>query len=145
MPHRPSREVAAIVAGRHDDPFWLLGMSKSAAGVFVRAMLPDAEDMAVVDTATGEIAARGERIHPAGLFVASMPDRKAPFRYRLRVSWGGHSHEFDDVYRFPPVLGELDVHLLIEGNHLASYQNLAADSGVHDGPAVVAFATAGPK
>ena len=42
MPHRPSREVEAIVAGRHDDPFAFLGMHKSAAGIFVRAMLPDA-------------------------------------------------------------------------------------------------------
>ena len=40
MPHRPSREVEAIVAGRHDDPFAFLGMHKSAAGIFVRAMLP---------------------------------------------------------------------------------------------------------
>src|ERR1051325_2890753 len=39
-----------------------------------------------------------------------MPDRNAPFRYRLRVWRGGHWHEFDDIYRFPPVLGELDIH-----------------------------------
>ena len=144
MPHRPSREVEAIVAGRHDDPFAFLGMHKSAAGIFVRAMLPDADEMAVVDTASGEITARGERLHPAGLFVASMPDRKAPFRYRLRVSWGGHPHEFDDVYRFPPVLGELDIHLLVEGNHLASYQKLGAHAVVHDGVEGVTFAVWAP-
>jgi len=145
MPHRPSREVEAIVAGRHDDPFAFLGMHKTSAGVFVRALLPDAEEMVVIDTASGEIAARGERIHPAGFFVASMPDRKAPFRYRLRVSWGGHLHEFDDVYRFPPVLGELDIHLLIEGNHLASYQKLGAHAVVHDGVEGVAFAVWAPN
>ena len=43
MPHRPSREVEAIVAGRHDDPFAFLGMHKASAGIYVRAMLPDAE------------------------------------------------------------------------------------------------------
>ncbi|TMJ56946.1 MAG: 1,4-alpha-glucan branching enzyme, partial [Alphaproteobacteria bacterium] len=145
MPHRPSREVEAIVAGRHDDPFAFLGMHKTSAGVFVRALLPDAEEMVVIDTASGEIAAHGERIHPAGFFVASMPDRKAPFRYRLRVSWGGHLHEFDDVYRFPPVLGELDIHLLIEGNHLASYQKLGAHAVVHDGVEGVAFAVWAPN
>jgi len=145
MPHRPSREVEAIVAGRHDDPFAFLGMHKASAGIYVRAMLPDAEEMAVIDTATGDVAARGERIHPAGFFVASMPDRKAPFRYRLRVSWGGHSHEFDDVYRFPPVLGELDIHLLVEGNHLASYQKLGAHAVVHDGVEGVAFAVWAPN
>ena len=75
MPPRLSREVEAVVAGRHDDPFAFLGMHKASAGIYVRAMLPDAERMAVVDAATGEIAAQGERIHPAGFFVASMPER----------------------------------------------------------------------
>ncbi|HEY4472013.1 MAG TPA: alpha-amylase family glycosyl hydrolase, partial [Stellaceae bacterium] len=145
MPHRPSREVEAVVAGRHADPFAFLGMHKASAGIYVRAMLPDAERMAVVEAASGEIAAQGERIHPAGFFVASMPDRKTPFRYRLRVWRGGHWHEFDDVYRFPPVLGELDIHLLVEGNHLASYQKLGAHAVVHDGVEGVAFAVWAPN
>src|SRR5438552_4176314 len=145
MPHRPSREVEALVAGRHGDPFAFLGMRKASAGVYVRAMLPDAERMAVIDTATGEIVAQGERIHPAGFFVASMPDRNAPFRYRLRVWRGGHWHDFDDIYRFPPVLGELDVHLLVEGNYLASYQKLGAHAVLHDGVEGVAFAVWAPN
>ena len=145
MPHRPSREVEALVAGRHGDPFAFLGMHKASAGVYVRAMLPDAERMAVIDTASGEIVAQGERIHPAGFFVASMPDRNAPFRYRLRVWRGGHWHDFDDIYRFPPVLGELDVHLLVEGNHLASYQKLGAHAVLHDGVEGVAFAVWAPN
>src|SRR5204862_303144 len=128
-PHRASREVEGIVAGRHGDPFAFLGMHKTSAGVFVRALLPDAEEVTVIDTASGEIAGRGERIHPAGFFVASMPARKAPFRYRLRVPWGGHLHEFDDVYRFPPVLGELDIHLLVEDTHLGSWRRNAAEHG----------------
>src|SRR5438067_360716 len=145
MPHRPSREVEALVAGRHGDPFAFLGMHKASAGVYVRAMLPDADRMAVIDTASGEIVAQGERIHPAGFFVASMPDRNAPFRYRLRVWRGGHWHDFDDIYRFPPVLGELDVHLLVEGNHLASYQKLGAHAVLHDGVEGVAFAVWAPN
>jgi len=71
MPHRPSREVEALVAGRHGDPFAFLGMHKASAGVYVRAMLPDAERMAVIDTATGEIVAQGERIHPASQWLAN--------------------------------------------------------------------------
>ena len=145
MPHRPSREVEALVAGRHGDPFAFLGMHKASAGIYVRAMLPDAERMAVINAASGEIAAQGERIHPAGFFVASMPDRNAPFRYRLRVWRGGHWHEFDDIYRFPPVLGELDIHLLVEGNHLASYQKLGAHALLHDGVEGVAFAVWAPN
>ena len=82
---------------------------------------------------------------PAGLFVASLADRREPFRYRLRVRWGAHEQEFEDVYRFPPVLGELDIHLLVEGNHLASYQKLGAHPVVHEGVEGVAFAVWAPN
>src|ERR1700682_1528368 len=145
MPSRPSPEVEAIVAGRHGDPFAFLGTHKRSAGLYVRAFLPDAEEMAVVDAASGEVAAPGERLHPAGLFVASLPEHKTPFRYRLRGLRGGHWHEFDDLYRPPPVLGELDVHLLVEGNHLASHQKLGAHPIVHDGVEGIAFAVWAPN
>ncbi len=101
--------------------------------------------VAVIESATGQIAARCERIHPAGLFVASMADRREMFRYRLRVRWGGHEQEFEDVYRFGPVLGELDLHLLVEGNHLASYQKLGAHPIVHEGVEGVGFAVWAPN
>src|SRR5947207_7549413 len=92
----------------------------------VRAMLPAAEQMAVVESATGKIVAEGVRVHRDGFFVATVADRREPFRYRLRTSGGGIQHEFEDIYRFAPVLGELDIYLLVEGNHLASYQRLGA-------------------
>src|SRR5260370_13113612 len=145
MPHRPSTDAAAIVAARHVDPFAFLGMHAASVGVYVRAFLPDAEAMAVVDSASGAIAADGKRVHRAGLFVASMPGRHDPFRYRLRARHGNHWDEFDDIYRFPPVLGELDLHLLVEGNHLASYQKLGAHPIVHDGVEGVAFAVWAPN
>src|SRR4029077_1424528 len=80
--------VAAIVAGRHGDPFAFLGMHEAGEGLCVRAFLPDAAAMAVVDSASGAVAASGRRVHPAGLFVAAMPERREPFRYRLRARWG---------------------------------------------------------
>ena len=145
MPYRPSAEAEAIVAARHGDPFAFLGMHKAAGGLYVRAFLPDAEAMAVVDSATGEIVAKGERIHPAGLFATAIAGRSEPFRYRLRSLRGGNWQEFDDVYRFPPVLGDLDLHLLVEGNHLASYQKLGAHPVVHDGAEGILFAVWAPN
>ena len=84
MPHRRSPDVEAIASGTHGDPFAFLGMHKTSVGLYVRAMLPDAEAMAVVDAASGTIVAHGERIHPAGVFVASMPDRGEPIRFFYR-------------------------------------------------------------
>ncbi len=151
MRQQPSRdskldpEIAAIVEARHGDPFGFFGMHAVADGLEVRAFLPDAESVAVVESASGAVAADARRVHPAGLFVAALPQRSEPFRYRLRVAWGGRRHEFEDVYRFPPVLGELDVHLLVEGNHLASYQKLGAHQIEHDGVEGVAFAVWAPN
>jgi 1,4-alpha-glucan branching enzyme len=145
MPYRPSAEVEAIVNARHGDPFAFLGMHQSSAGIYVRTFLPDAESVSIVESATGEVAARAERIHPAGMFVASMADRRELFRYRLRVRWGGHEQEFADVYSFGPVLGELDLHLLVEGNHLASYRKLGGHPIVHEGVEGVSFAVWAPN
>ena len=141
----PEAELTAIVEARHGDPFAVLGMHKTAAGLCVRAMLPGAQQMSVIESATGTVAADGVQIRPEGLFVASIPDRPEPFRYRLRVASGGVAREFDDIYRFTPVLGELDLHLLAEGNHFASYQKLGAHRITHEGIEGVAFAVWAPN
>ena len=145
MPHPASRDIAAIVAARHDDPFSFLGMHRTASGLCVRAFLPDAARMAVVAADSGEVVAEGRRVHRDGLFVAALPGRRAPFPYRLRALIGESWREFEDAYRFGPVLGELDIHLLIEGNHLTSYQKLGAHALVHQGVAGVAFAVWAPN
>ncbi|HJU16104.1 MAG TPA: 1,4-alpha-glucan branching protein GlgB [Stellaceae bacterium] len=145
MLHPSNRDIDAIVAARHDNPFAFLGMHRTAAGVCVRAFLPAAQEMAVVDPASGEVAAEGRRIHQDGLFVATLSDRRDPFRYRLRALVGGIWREFEDIYRFGPVLGDLDIHLLVEGNHLASYQKLGAHPLVHEGSEGIAFAVWAPN
>jgi 1,4-alpha-glucan branching enzyme len=145
VPPRADPEIAAIVAGRHGDPFAFLGMHEAEGRLCVRTFLPDAAAMAVVDCASGAVAANGRRVHPAGLFVAAMPEGRLPFRYRLRARWGKDWREFDDIYRFSPVLGELDLHLLGEGNHLASYQKLGAHPIVHEGVLGIAFAVWAPN
>jgi 1,4-alpha-glucan branching enzyme len=148
VPQRADPEAAAIVMACHDDPFAFLGMhktGKTTGGLCVRAFLPGAEAMAVVEAASGAIVGKARHVDPAGLFVASIRGRHEPFRYRLRARHGDHWEEFEDVYGFMPVLGELDLHLLVEGNHLASHQKLGAHPIVHDGAAGVTFAVWAPN
>jgi 1,4-alpha-glucan branching enzyme len=138
-------QVEAIVGARHGDPFAFLGMHRTGDGLCVRAMLPGLQELAVVDAATGEAVAQGGEIHSDGFYIATIAGRQEPFRYRLRVVSGGIEREFWDVYSFPPVLGELDIYLLREGNHLASYQKLGAHPIVHQGIEGVAFAVWAPN
>ena len=105
-PEKPTvdPQVAAVVAARHGDPFAFLGMHEAGDGLVVRAMLPGAAEVAVVDARRGIVVAEAESAHPDGFFVAAIPDRNERFPYRLRARWGDDIHEFDDVYRFLPVL-----------------------------------------
>ena len=137
--------IAAIVEARHGDPFAVLGMHKTATGLCVRAMLPGAQRVSVIESATGMTVTEGVQIRAEGLFVAEVPEHHEPFRYRLRVSSGGITREFEDIYRFSPVLGELDLYLLAEGNHFASYKKLGAHPIVHEGAEGVAFAVWAPN
>ena len=71
--------------------------------------------------------------------------RTRRFRYRLRVTFAEHILEFADAYAFPPVLGELDVHLLAEGSHLRAYERLGAHIRDIDGTLGTAFAVWAPN
>src|SRR6476659_1121310 len=110
--------VAALVEGRHGDPFSILGMhGGDGAPLSVRVLWPGAEKVIVIDSSTGVAVAALERQLPAGFFAGPIPNRTAPFPYRLRLSAGTAEWDAEDPYRFPPILGSLDVYLLAEGSH----------------------------
>lgn len=142
----PAEAVAAVLAADHRDPFAFFGMHRFGGDgpLMVRAFLPDAEAVAVVDTATGEVAAELPRVHEAGVFAGVVTGRSEPFAYRLRVRAEAGDADLEDPYRFPPVLSEADAHLLAEGSHLESYRRLGAHPTMLEGVAGTAFAVWAP-
>src|SRR5207344_559731 len=102
--------IQAIVHGHHHDPFSYLGMHQTADGLVVRTFLPHARVVTLIDV-QGKPIAGFERIDPEGLFIAQQKGAK-PFPYRLLVD----ARETEDPYRFPPLLGAMDFHLIAEGN-----------------------------
>ena len=139
-------EAEAVVRAEHGDPFGFLGMHRAEGGtVEVRTFQPRALRVWVVDTATGKATTELARLLPEGFFCgpAGKPDR---FRYRLRLDLGdGITTDIEDPYRFPPVLGELDMHLFVEGTHLRTYEKLGAHCVEVDGVAGVNFAVWAPN
>ncbi len=86
-----------------------------------------------------------ERVAGSDLFTARIDAAQAP-RYRLRREDGrGHTSEFDDPYRFAPLIGDLDLHLFGEGRHEHLYRILGAHCCEHQGVAGVRFATWAPN
>ena len=86
------------------------------------------------------------RVHPDGLFEAILKAESVSFRYRFRVAnHEGHSWEFEDPYRFPPILGDLDLHLMGEGTHYRNYKKLGAHLRENEGVRGVEFAVWAPN
>ena len=86
-----------------------------------------------------------QAIHPEGFFEAVFTDEANTFPYRLRAEGSaGHTWEFDDPYRFPPVLTDYDLHLLGEGTHYRNWEKLGAHIVELEGVAGVVFAVWAP-
>lgn len=138
--------VEAIVRGRHGDAFSVLGMHGGGASPLrVSVFAPPAAEVAVLDAKTGKPVAELKRIHPEGFFTGSVARRKKPFAYRLKFAAGDRSWEAEDPYRFPPLLGELDSHLLAEGRHRRLYERLGAHPVTLEGVEGVGFAVWAPN
>lgn len=140
-PTVPSGVIEAIVAGRHDDPFAVLGPHEEGGECRVRAFVAGAESLDAV-TRDGELLAGLARLHPGGFFEGRLP-RRAP--YRLRARRGADTWMVDDPYAYGPVLGPMDDWLLVEGTHARLYERLGAHVVTHDGTAGTHFAVWAPN
>ncbi|HEV8388926.1 MAG TPA: 1,4-alpha-glucan branching protein GlgB [Dongiaceae bacterium] len=137
--------VSAIVDGRHGDPFAVLGPHEVGGVVVIRAFVPGAARLEVIDPATNAVAARLSRVAEPGLFEGQVPKRPVWFSYRLRASNAGGTWEFDDPYRFGPVLGDLDDYLIREGTHQRLWERLGARIAQHQDVWGVSFAVWAPN
>ncbi|MBU9835730.1 1,4-alpha-glucan branching enzyme [Rahnella perminowiae] len=137
--------INQIISGHYADPFSLLGMHSVAAGLEVRALLPDADQVWVIDVEKGKQVAELRRYDDRGFFVGLIPRRKNAFRYQLEVRWGENLQVIDDPYRFGTLLQELDIWLLAEGTHLRPYEKLGAHLQTLDGVEGVSFAVWAPN
>ena len=140
-------EIAALCRGEHGDPFAILGPHAEAQGrLWLRTLQPGATAVFAIDAASGaELAALKPRLGDgfgpdSGFFEGKLPKGTTANGYRLRIQWPDATQETDDAYRFPEVLGELDVWLLAEGSHLRPFERLGAHLTEIDGVSGTAFA-----
>ena len=140
------QDAKAIVSGRHQDPFGRLGMHERDGKLVVCAFQPGAGSVEVLDAKTGRSVAALDPVEgAAGLFFGPMGRRKKRFDYRLRMTRGSDSWTTDDPYRFGPVLGELDEHLIGEGAHRRLWEVLGAHVIEHEGVDGTHFAVWAPN
>lgn len=141
--HHPADVIAALVEGRHGDPFSILGPHAAADGdIVVRAFLPGAIGLSILDSSSGALLAVANLVHPAGLFAASLPEERP---YLLQISWPDAVQVTEDPYSFGVQLGDLDLHLIGQGTHYNLAQALGANPVVVDGVEGVRFAVWAPS
>lgn len=102
----PGSAIDALLAGRHADPFSLLGLHRGPDGVFARALVPGAEALEAF-TLAGESLGELERVDDRGLFEGAVAGDPQPVRYRATGS-DGAEWTVTDPYSFGPVLGPVD-------------------------------------
>lgn len=138
----PRGAIAALLEGRHDDPFSLLGVHDGPGGVFVRAWLPGVETVAAHSLA-GDALGELTRKDPRGLFEGVITGAVQPLKYH--VHGNGASWWITDPYSFGPVLGPVDDFLMAQGTHLRLHDKLGAHLITHQGAEGVHFAVWAPN
>jgi 1,4-alpha-glucan branching enzyme len=123
-------EIASIVSADSADPFALLGLHPLGSGpedvLEIRSFCPGALSAAVVPL-DGQPARSMHKVHEDGLFVWISEPGSKPFGYALDIRFpDGSTWKTPDPYCFMPQLGELDLHLFSEGNHLKLYDVMGA-------------------
>jgi 1,4-alpha-glucan branching enzyme len=139
-------EIEAIAAGYHGDPFRILGPHRIARYRMeprweVRAFLPQACEAEVVIDGS---AAPMQRKHLNGFYVARLEGELRPYRLRAKL-WSGEVVEFEDPYRFPPLLTDFELHLFGEGTLEESYDTLGAHPLDCEGVSGVRFVVWAPN
>ena len=137
------QDVEAIVAGRHADPFGVLGLHEVAGQSVARTFIPHADRVTAFDSdgnAVGDLRQR----HPAGFFEGpiALPARR---QIRYRASNTGGEWDVFDPYSFGPVLGPLDDYYIGEGSHLRLFDKLGAHAITFEGVAGTHFAVWAPN
>ena len=134
-------DIRKITEARHHDPFSVLGKHDEQDRVAVRAFIPEATEVMVVEG--------GHSLQPidgTGLFEWRGSRGSIPDRYRLIWRDSEHrEHVAHDPYSFPPQLSDFDLHLFSEGKHWHAYSFLGAHPHEVDDIAGVLFAVWAPN
>ncbi|HEX8631679.1 MAG TPA: 1,4-alpha-glucan branching protein GlgB [Catenuloplanes sp.] len=113
-----------LITGELHDPHAVLGAHPDGDSTVIRTLRRGATELSVL---VGGERHPMRRVHEGGVFEATVPG--TVLDYRLDID----GTVCDDPYRFPPTLGELDLHLIGEGRHERLWTVLGAhacDGGV---------------
>src|SRR3954464_7738344 len=123
----PVDELNVFLAGAHPDPFRILGPHRVGDDLVVRVFRPDAQEVSIVVPGKDEQRFEAQRLRPEGFFQATIPGMRRDTDYRVHITgWDGSTALVRDPYSYGLIIGEMDLHLFAEGNHLQLYDHFGA-------------------
>ena len=134
-------ETLKISEARHHDPHSVLGRHCKDQQACIKAYLPHAESVVLVDN--GEPF---QRVSGTGFFIYQ-PEAELPSKH-YQLAWldkSGATHTHYDPYDFAAQLPEFDQHLFGEGKHWHVYQKLGGHLYTVDGVDGVLFIVWAPN
>jgi 1,4-alpha-glucan branching enzyme len=136
------QSASGLSHGTDGNPFAVLGPHDAPSGRIIRAYLPGAANVEVLQRSDGVQIAMLEQGCEPGLFEGFLENRSP---YRFRIQWPDTIQEIEDPYSYAFLLGELDLHLFNEGRHFQLAHALGAQTIVIDGVPGVRFAVWAPN
>src|SRR5450759_1593024 len=140
----PPDELNSFLSGTHSDPFRILGPHRMGDDLAIRVFRPDTQKIDILIDRQSTIAA--EKIHRDGFFQAFVPGAARDLDYHLRLTgWDGSEWVARDPYQYGPIMGEVDLHLFVEGQHWKIYDKFGAHLRTIGDAAGVYFAVWAPN
>lgn len=141
-----SKEIEKVINGDSYDPFKVLGIHPvirdGKRTIIIRVFHPWAKEGYIVKDLKKY---KMEKIKE-GFFEIEFKEEKKIFDYKVFIiPHYGNEFEYDDPYRFLPVISDYDKHLYNEGNHFKIYEKLGAHLIEHQGVKGCHFAVWAPN
>ncbi|MDQ6950045.1 MAG: 1,4-alpha-glucan branching protein GlgB [Mariprofundales bacterium] len=138
-------DTYAVIEARSHDPFAVLGRHPHPdGGVMIRCFHPHINKAWLLGF--GARARVMKRVEGTDLFTCHVAkgDFDTPYHFKFENS-DQHQWEEGDPYRFGTMLGDMDLHLVAEGNHFEKYRLFGAHVRNMDGVDGVGFAVWAPN
>ncbi|OHD18955.1 MAG: 1,4-alpha-glucan branching enzyme, partial [Spirochaetes bacterium GWB1_27_13] len=151
-------DIFGIVNSNHRAPQYILGMhpvevrdpndnTKKKTVLSVRAFIPDAKQIFILDEKDTKLKWEMDRIHQDGLFEGIVWNRSERFHYKLKcIGFHGQDWEMDDPYEeWVDGVTQFDRYLFNRSQHYKIYEKMGAHIMTKDGKKGVYFSLWAPN
>lgn len=142
----PPEDLYRLLECRHSDPHRILGVRTEGTRHVARVFHPGASGILLQGSDGQKLVLT--KVHADGLFEAEAPRGfpSASSGYTISATFAdGGTVSYSDPHAFAPTLGEVDLYLLAEGEHLEAYRVLGAHLRTLEGIEGASFAVWAPN